>query len=214
MEIVDWGLVEYSEGLRRQEALVESVASGAAPNTLVYCSHPAVVTIGRQTPKSDFSKWKGQIVEVSRGGRATFHGPNQLVIYPIVNLASKEIPFLPKDLHAYIRYLGQSLEKQFQVLKVKAQFKMGVDEQDETRHLTGLWVGDRKLASIGIAVRKWVTFHGVAINFYRDEKAFKGISPCGFKPSTMISLEEILGQRPDLEKFKSQYQNRFLKMEK
>ena len=177
----DWGLISYTEALRRQEDLVTRVFEKRSPETIVFCSHPPVVTLGRGTKPGDVSSWDGEIVEVSRGGRATYHGPNQLVIYPIINLSR-----FNRDLHLYLRKFEEVLSTVLQNLGVEAS---GRGPEGDA---TGVWVGDRKIASIGIAVRKWISYHGAALNLYKDEKAFRGINPCGFSTNTMISLDQFV----------------------
>jgi len=201
IQFVDWGLIDYSEALIRQEALVEEVHSRKLPGVVVYCTHPPVVTLGRKTQEGDVYSWQGPIVEVSRGGRATYHGPNQLVVYPIINLENK------KDIAWFLRGLENSIVSTLALYGLKAVGKKGVDE-------TGVWVNDKKIASLGIAIRKWITFHGAAINLDHDESAFQGLKPCGFSSSVMTSLEKQTGQPVTREVFKfelsKQLKNHFL----
>lgn len=190
-----WGLIEYRQAVERQLQLVDDVANHRARETLVFCSHPAVVTTGRTTPKNDLFGWSGPVVESSRGGRATYHGPSQLVIYPILDLRREDRPGLrERNVAGYIRLLGETVADLIKGLGIAAELRQGQekDEDGEKRELTGIWVGERKVASIGVAVRKWVTYHGIAINVHRDANAFEGIRPCGFRPDTMASLEEFL----------------------
>ncbi len=191
-----WGQIDYALAVQRQLELVDAVLAGERRETLIFCSHPPVVTLGRTTPKSDLFGWEGAVIESSRGGRATYHGPSQLVVYPIVDLREDGRPGLrSRDVSGYIRLLGQTITEIVRDLGLEAELKQGQekDEDGHTRQLTGVWVGHRKVASIGVAVRKWVTYHGVAINVRSDVRAFKGIRPCGFRPGTMTSLEELLG---------------------
>lgn len=183
----DWGLIEYPEATARQLARVDAVASGDAPECLVFCTHPPVVTVGRATAPQDLDGWSGPLLETSRGGRATYHGPSQLVIYPILDLRLRD-----RDVHAHLRWLEEAT--------VRALRELGLSGA-ETRatpageiSLTGVWVGEKKIASVGIAVRRWIAYHGVAVNVEADPRAHVGIRPCGFAPGVMTSLSAELGR--------------------
>lgn len=195
----DWGQVDYPIAVERQLELVRAVGSGIAPETIVFCTHPPIVTLGRASRPEDISGWQGAVYESSRGGRATYHGPSQLVIYPILDLSREEggRPFVPRSIHAYLRWLEQVVVRAVQAYGVEAEARTTElkSDGDKLLQLTGVWVGERKLASIGVAVRKWVTYHGVAINLDQDVQAFQGIQPCGYKPQTMVSLEELSGRK-------------------
>lgn len=190
--VEDWGLIPYDEAVTRQLSLVEEVAAGGN-DRLVFCTHPPVVTLGRAANLAeDLTTWRGQTIETSRGGRATYHGPSQIVIYPILDLRRAG---RGRDVHAYLRNLEEAT--------AIACHKLGLPnaEARETKageiSLTGVWVGAKKIASIGIAVRKWVTYHGVAINVLDDPSAHVGINPCGFTTNIMTNLERELGHPVD-----------------
>jgi lipoyl(octanoyl) transferase len=208
LTFVDWGLVDYSTALQRQLELVEKVAAGSSAEMVVFCSHPPVVTLGRGTREGDVFDWAGETVAVGRGGRATYHGPNQLVVYPILNLGERG-----RDLHAYLRTLEDTAVKVLQDFGVSASGRSLQIHQGETQpeEATGVWIGSRKIASLGIGVRKWVSFHGIAMNIERDPMAFQGMKPCGFTTGQMVSLEEALGFRPDRELLKSRMKTRLTK---
>ena len=191
MKIERWGLIDYQLAVDRQLALLEDVAEGAE-QTIVICSHPAVVTLGRGTQPEDLSSWQGAVVEASRGGRATYHGPNQIIIYPIIDLRRPHRGFPERDVHSYLRALEKASVRALHGLGVQAAEARTVET--EGLSLTGVWVGQNKVASIGIAVRKWVTYHGVAINLEDDPSAFQGIRPCGFSRQVMSSVERELGR--------------------
>lgn len=185
----DWGTVEYRAALARQHAMVEARAAGAIPDTLVLCDHPAVVTLGRATPPDAPRPAGIPVVEVERGGAATWHGPGQLVGYPIVDLGPRG-----RDVHAFLRGLEDALAAVCADLWVAASRRSG--------H-TGLFVaapgtpgGFRKVASIGIAVRRWVTYHGFALNLDTAPDAFAGLRPCGFEPAVMTSVRAVRGTAP------------------
>lgn len=196
----DWGEVEYSLAVERQLALLEQIAAGIKPETIVFCSHPSVVTLGRSSTTDDLQGWTGAVVETSRGGKATYHGPGQIVIYPLINL-SRERFFIPsRDIHAYLRELESALVSALHDMGVQAEGGMrGVQDRAQELLRTGVWIGQRKVASVGVAVKKWITYHGAALNVWSDPQAFKGIQPCGFSQGTMLTLEE-LGQKWERER--------------
>lgn len=210
IEILDWGLIPYSMAAEKQLRLVDEVAGGASQK-IVFCTHPPTVTLGRAFDPEDLQGWHGPLIESSRGGRATYHGPNQLVIYPILDLRAEQ-PFPSKDLHAYLRFLENwtacSLRKMGLTGAIpsanlglaKKEFLAAVMEDSagiKEPSKTGVWVNGHKIASIGIAVRRWVSYHGIAINVDDDPEAFVGIRPCGFEASVMTNLEKELGRKSD-----------------
>jgi lipoyl(octanoyl) transferase len=207
----DWGLMDYQQALNKQLEYVEKVAAAADnvfghPGFLIFCTHPPVVTLGRQTQPEDLFAWKGPVIEISRGGRATYHGPSQVVVYPILNLKQPRTGRGPQEVRGYLRALEQAIVdtlKDFGVVDAIGKTPQKIPGQAVETDETGVWIGPQKIASLGIAVKKWVTFHGAAINFSYDPEAFVGMNPCGFKTSTMLSLEQKLGHLPKLEDFKS-----------
>lgn len=198
MEFLDWDLIDYDQAMKRQLALVDAVAGGTAADAVILCRHPAVVTLGRNTKKDEVAGWTGAIREVSRGGRATYHGPSQIVIYPILDLKRNRAAVRSRDLHGYMRAMEQAVCSSLREIGIQDAEARRPDSDDLS--LTGVWVGKRKIASIGIAVRKWVVYHGCAVNIEKDPQAFVGIRPCGFQSSVMTSVEELLGRpyRPEM----------------
>ncbi len=192
LAIEDWGLVSYKEALSRQEEYLDQVARELRRETLIFCCHPPVVTLGRGTKPGDVFSWAGETFEVSRGGRATYHGPSQIVVYPILDLTSRG-----RDLHRYMRNLEEAVLATLKSYGISAQANalQLEDGAVEAAPATGVWVENKKIASIGIAVRKWVSFHGLALNVDSDPQAFGGMKPCGFAPGSVISMEDILGDR-------------------
>lgn len=192
MKILNWGLVPYEEATKRQLELVEQLASTSVEKSqdfLVFCSHPPVVTVGRGTKPQDIFGWQGDIVETSRGGRATYHGPSQIVAYPILNLQrAGRKNFAERDLHGYMRALERSIVETLRELGIESEAR-SVKVDADSPSLTGVWIGDKKVASIGIAVKKWITYHGLALNVTDDPLAFTGINPCGFRTEIMTSIE-------------------------
>ncbi len=214
-EVEDWGLISYTEAFEKQKQYVDEVIRGDRGETLVFCHHPAVVTLGRGTREGDVFSWQGETVEVNRGGRATYHGPNQVVMYPIVDLGGNTPNYIvkkEKSLHGFMRILEDAAIQTLREYEVDAQghtLQQQVGEEVATE-ATGVWVGNHKLASIGIAVRKWVTYHGIAINLFKDESAFQGINPCGFTTQTMACLQDLTPKRVKREPFQKELASNFI----
>ncbi|MFN3454901.1 MAG: lipoyl(octanoyl) transferase LipB [Pseudobdellovibrio sp.] len=210
----DWGLIPYQDALEKQLSYVEKLSlsidkNETHPGYLIFCSHPPVVTTGRQTQLHDIFAWKGEVIEISRGGRATYHGPSQIVVYPILNLknprglktdSSGKITSesrVAQDIRGYLRSFEAAIVDTLKHYSIEATGKTPQKmpgQQTETDE-TGVWINQQKIASLGIAVKKWITYHGAAINFTNDPHAFTGINPCGFKTETMVNVEKILEQR-------------------
>ncbi len=180
MDIVDWGIIDYKQSLDQQLDIVENVINKKSNETLVFCKHPSVVTLGKKSKSEDLGSWSGQTYTITRGGSVTYHGEQQLVAYPILNLEKRNF-----DIHKYLRDLEKSCIKTLEGYDVLGYSREG--------H-TGVWVNKAnptKIASIGVAVKKWITYHGMAINLNKDDLAFKGINPCGYDSSVMTSLQEL-----------------------
>jgi lipoic acid synthetase len=193
LEIEDWGLLEYGEAFLRQKALVEERIVGSSSDRLALVEHPPVVTIGRSGSLEDLRISKealaqkgAALYQVDRGGMATFHGPGQLVAYPIVKLEMK-------DLHLFLRTLQQALASVVRSYGLNPEFRNGTP---------GLWIRSAKVASIGIAVRKWVTYHGVALNVSTNPQWFNWIVPCGHPNEKITSMERELGYSLDMARVK------------
>ncbi|MDZ4081864.1 MAG: lipoyl(octanoyl) transferase LipB [Bdellovibrionales bacterium] len=208
LAVEDWGLVSYKEALSRQEEYVDQVARELRRETLVFCSHPPVVTLGRGTKPGDVFGWTGETYDVSRGGRATYHGPSQIVAYPILDLNSRG-----RDLHLYMRKLEVAVLETLRSFGISAEANALQIEDGavEAAPATGVWIGEKKIASIGIAVRKWISFHGLALNVSADPLAFGGMKPCGFAPGSVISMEDVLGVQPNLDTVRARLETELLK---
>ncbi len=201
IEVIDWGLIDYRKAFSRQEKLVQEIIEKKTSEKLVFCSHPPIVTLGRGTKPGDVFAWTGDSLEVNRGGRATYHGPSQIIAYPLICLDSaddfytdKKVP--PRDLHEYMRTLEQSVQLLLKDLGITSdgrsvQTQAGEEAPDEA---TGVWVGSQKIAAIGIAVKRWITSHGIALNVFEDPQAFQGLYPCGFQTSQVVNLQKLSGQ--------------------
>jgi lipoate-protein ligase B len=168
-----------------QKRLVERRLAGEIPDVLLLLEHEPVVTLGRSVRGARDLLPGVPVFEVERGGDLTYHGPGQLVGYPILLL-----PEGRRDLGRYLRDLEEAL------LRTLASF--GVRGERRAGH-TGVWYGGRKLASIGVAVRRWVTYHGFALNVSTDLQAFRALSPCGLPGDVMGSMAEALREAPRLE---------------
>lgn len=205
-EIVDLGLVDYREAQDIQLRWVEKVQKDSTLQVLIFCSHPPIATCGRKTQKTDLFAWQGDRIDVQRGGRVTYHGPHQLVCYPILSL-EKERERLPlRDVNAYLRALENVVIETLKEFGVAARPEPEGLTINEDQEATGVWVGNQKIASVGIGVKKWVTFHGTAINLHHDPKAFQGMNPCGFSSDVMTSLEALTGQRINSQVFSKKLQ--------
>jgi lipoate-protein ligase B len=182
-DVMDLGRAGYREVRDRQLALVGERQRGERRDTLVLVEHPHVITVGRTRGALAHILGAGEVevVEVERGGDVTYHGPGQIVAYPIVQLGEGE-----RDLHRFLRNLEEAM--------IQTLARWGIAAGREPGK-TGVWVGAgaRKIASIGIACRKWVTFHGLALNVTTDLAYFARIQPCGFDATVMTSVERELG---------------------
>lgn len=175
--------IRYEDGLRLQEERVSAILAGTAGDTLFLLEHEPVYTIGRlrdQSSLRDAASLPHPVFETNRGGQATYHGPGQLTGYPVLDLTPRG-----RDLHCHLRNLEEVL--------IRACARFGV-EAARNEGFTGVWVGNRKLASIGVGVRKWVSMHGFAINITNQcLPAFFAITPCGLDGVSMTSLEAEAG---------------------
>lgn len=189
VEIIHLGLTPFDVALEHQDRLVEALISGAGRETLLLLEHEPVYTIGRTRDQSsllDRSQLAHPVIETNRGGQATFHGPGQLVGYPILDLAKRG-----RDLHHYLRSLEDFLIALCSEWNVVANRSHG---------LTGVWVGERKIASLGVGVRKWISMHGFALNVLKSSlPPFQSITPCGIAGVTMTCLEKESDRSINLE---------------
>ncbi len=195
-EIRELGLIPYLEAWQLQKELIEQRRSGAVPDTLLLCHHPRVVTLGRRSKPSAVLDSEVPVVEIERGGEATYHAPGQLVGYPIVHLDERG-----RDLRRFLRELEAML--------IAALADFGV-EAFPREGLTGVWTDAGKLGSIGIAVRRWVSWHGFALNVDNDPAGFRCINPCGMDASVMTSVAAIRGPGPWRAAVSGCVQGRFL----
>ena len=177
------GLVDYQKAWEVQRTIHQEVADGQRPNTLLLLEHPSVYTAGRRTDDSERPTDGTPVIDVDRGGRITWHGPGQLVGYPIIKLSK------PTELVGFVREIESALINVCADLSISAERVNG---------RSGVWIrdarGDRKIAAIGIRVAKGVTMHGFALNVNPDLTAFRNIVPCGISDADVTSLENELGR--------------------
>lgn len=185
---LDWGRTRYADAWTRQETLLAQRQAGEIGDTLVFTEHESVYTLGVRKDSAQHLIWQEaelatrgiELVQSNRGGDITYHGPGQIVGYPIVSLGAR------KDLHAYLRFVEQV------VINTVGTFGLAAGRREGK---TGIWLGPRKIAAIGIAVKKWTTYHGFALNVNADLTPFSGIVPCGITDGTVTSLQAELGGR-------------------
>lgn len=195
---LDWGRTRYAEAQTRQTERVAAYLAGTCGDTLIFTEHAPVYTIGLRAGAETNLVWTPaqlaaagvEVEKTNRGGDITYHGPGQIVGYPIVSLDSR------KDLHAYLRFLERVMIDAVAAYGLQATRREGK---------TGIWLGTRKVAAIGVAVRRWVAYHGFALNVNADLSHFTGIVPCGIAPAegTVTSLQAELGRALDLTEVKA-----------
>jgi lipoyl(octanoyl) transferase len=183
------GLLSYAEGLELQARLVAERKAGLIPDQLILLQHSPVITLGVKT-RNDRSHVLGsqellntrgiEVAESGRGGDVTFHGPGQLVGYPIIDLKPDRC-----DVHRYVRDLEEML--------IRAVSTFGI-EAARSEGLTGVWVGADKIAAIGVRISRWITSHGFALNVNTDLSHFELIVPCGIRGRGVTSLQRLLGR--------------------
>ena len=184
--LLDLGLVPYQEAWDLQRSLAGAVSQGAIPDTVVFLEHPPVVTLGRRTDEQELHVPEGaavEVVETDRGGKSTFHGPGQLVCYPILDLHRHG-----KDVKKYVRDLEEAL--------IRTVAPLGIDAT-RIEGLTGVWLKrpPRKIASIGVHISRWVTTHGYALNVDLDPAPFtEWITACGLEDAAFTTIARELGR--------------------
>ena len=184
--LLDLGLVPYQEAWELQRSLAGAVSQGAIPDAVVFLEHPPVVTLGRRTDEGELHMPDGtdvHVVETDRGGKSTFHGPGQLVCYPILDLQRHG-----KDVKKYVRDVEEALIRTLAPLELDATRIDG---------LTGVWLErpPRKIASIGVHISRWITTHGYALNVDLDPAPFtEWITACGLEDAAFTTIARELGR--------------------
>jgi len=200
LEIQDWGRLDYPTAYARQQELVAARIADSVADQLIFVEHSPVITLGRSGDMADvcvpaeiLAQQGIDLHSVDRGGKATYHGPGQLVAYPIIKLAEK-------DLHRYLQQLLEVIAGVLRRYDLTPRFKNGHP---------GVWVSGAKVASVGIAVRKWVTYHGIALNVTTDGDEFRWIIPCGNRDETVTSMQTLLGKPVDISEVKAAFLGEF-----
>jgi lipoyl(octanoyl) transferase len=191
------GRLAYRPALELQEQAVAERAAGQTPDRIFFLEHDAVYTIGRRRDRSSLgdAPLPHPVEEINRGGQATFHGPGQLVGYFIFDLQK-----LTPDLHVFLRWIEEGL------IALLADYGLAAQRREG---LTGVWIGDRKIASIGVGVRRWITMHGFGLNVGSDLSGFQAITPCGIQGVSMTSLSRELGREISIEETAGQARDVF-----
>ena len=189
------GRLDYKEALDLQEKLLLLRQQNEIEDTLILLEHPPVLTLGRRGEYGnillplDILEAQGvKVYEVSRGGDVTYHGPGQIVGYPIINLCN-----MGKDIKEFVYKIEEVI-----IRLLSNEF--GIKSYRDEKKYTGVWVEDEKITAIGIAVKKWVTMHGFAFNVNTDLSHFKWITPCGITDKSVTSVQKILGREIDFVK--------------
>ena len=191
------GSMDYLDALELQEKLVEQKQRESIADILLFVEHPHVFTLGRGgNDMNVLSAGDVPVHRTSRGGDVTYHGPGQLVIYPIIDLRSK----LRKDVHKYLRHL--------ELAAIKTLKEFGLEASRRPPY-TGVWIDTRKIAAIGVAVRRCITFHGLALNVNPDLSYFKRIIPCGLAWADVTSLARELGTDQNLAEVRERFLHNF-----
>ncbi len=179
LEVRRLGRTRYEDAHALQRELVLQRAEGATGDVLLLTEHEPVITVGRGTPAAERGLLASSglsVIEVERGGEATYHGPGQLVAYPIV-----ELPEGRRDLRRYLRDLEEVVIGVLGELGISGRRRPG---------LTGVWIEERKVCSIGVAVRRWIAYHGLALNLHTDLSPFRRFHPCGLDPGLMTRVAD------------------------
>jgi lipoate-protein ligase B len=191
------GRRDYLSALAVQEELVAKKQRQPSPDVLLFVEHPHVYTIGRGGDQANvLAPQDVPVIRTGRGGDVTYHGPGQLVVYPILDLRSK----LRKDVHRYVRNL------ELATIRTLKDFGLSGTRRPP---FTGIWIGDKKIAAIGVAVRRSITFHGLALNVNTDLNYFKRIVPCGLAWADVTSMAQELGKAQSMELVRDTFLNKF-----
>jgi lipoate-protein ligase B len=195
----DLGAIDYRAALSLQESLVERRRIQDLPDIVLFVEHPHVITIGHAGKESNIvNPGEVPVYRTSRGGDATYHGPGQMVVYPILDLKSR----LRRDVHRYLRYLEKA------TIRTLKGFGL---EAERNPPWTGIWIGKKKIASIGVAVRRGITYHGLALNVNTDLSYFDRIIPCGLPWAEVTSMEKERAKVLPMERVKETFLGHFVR---
>jgi len=197
LAVADLGVVDYGTALDLQTAMVSARLDGHIGDTLLLVEHPHVFTLGRGADERFIvaNPASVPIHRVSRGGQVTYHGPGQLIGYPILKLEGRA-----RDVTKYLRNLEDAMIAALREFDLDADRRAG---------LTGIWIGDRKIASIGVGIRRWVTYHGFALNVSTDLSFFDSIVPCGIEGCRMTSICKLSGLQISVDEFRASMRKSF-----
>lgn len=196
LKIEDWGLLDYRQAFDRQAAMIRHRLSGSGADTLILVEHPPTVTLGRRAsngdlhfPESYYNNQGIALQKINRGGLATAHEPGQLVVYPLIQLKKKDLRWFSD---CFLRV----------VIDVVAEYGLtgALKEGDP-----GVWVDGRKICSFGIALKKWISSHGIALNVNNNLNTFKTIVPCGHPGEIVTSVMQETGRPIDLQEIKGKF---------
>jgi len=181
LEVIRHERQTYPDSVNEQEMLVAERLAGARGNTLVFTEHPPIYTLGTSGSDADVltREIDGEMIEVfptGRGGEVTYHGPGQLVCYAILDISKEQ------DLHKHVWRLEEMV--------IRTLAELGIEAERNKRGI-GVWVGDKKIAAVGVRCRKWVTYHGIALNINPNMKHFDGIVTCGMSDRPVVGLAEL-----------------------
>ncbi len=197
VKIINLGLISYQKAWDFQKAQVQKVLEfGAKEECIILCHHNPVVTLGKKSLPSDLCGWDGETISIERGGKVTYHGPGQCIAYPILTLSERN-----KDIGLFLENLESAL---IATLESYGLSPTGNPFRGDPS-LTGVWVGGKKMASIGVAIKRWVTYHGLAVNLFPDPQAFQGINPCGMGQDIMTHLTAQCSDKVDRNVFEMRF---------
>ena len=197
LAVADLGVVDYGAALDLQSTMVAARLEDRINDTLLLMEHPHVFTLGRGADEHLIVANPASVptYRVSRGGQVTYHGPGQLIGYPILKLEGRA-----RDVTRYLRNLEDAM--------INALRDVGLDA-NRRAGLTGIWIGARKIASIGVGIRRWVTYHGFALNISTDLSFFDSIVPCGIEGCRMTSICELSSEQISMREFSASMQKSF-----
>jgi len=201
-EVLELGLIDFQKAWQFQKEVFKAVKNGILQSALIICQHYPVITLGRQADEKnillsvhELKSRRIGVCKIERGGDVTYHGPGQITAYPIFNLN-----YLKRDIHWFLRQLEEVIIDCLSDFGINGQRWVG---------LTGVWVGEQKIASIGIAIRNWITFHGLSINIKKEDlEIFRLIRPCGMDIE-MTALEVVLDRNIEISNIKNSLIHKF-----
>jgi lipoate-protein ligase B len=203
--IVNLGQKNYLEVLDLQRKLVDLRQKNSVPDTLLLVEHEAVITLGRRgsmdnilSSVEELESQKIRIQRVERGGDVTYHGPGQLVVYPIVHLTQRSL-----SVRGFVDLLEEAI--------IRALADFGIQAGRDPQH-RGVWVSHLKVAALGVAIRRWVSFHGIALNVSPNMDHFCHINPCELRSDQVTSMAELLGETPSMEEVVHKVVRRFVEL--